>query len=273
VRALPLNRSRRDSNNYDVGTRRSYNSQSTSSIRPVFHNSFRKSNSHESDRSSRWGNTNTNNDAAARTSTFQQSFAQWAGEPVEQKNFNVHNSGSYEVRNSAQHDYTNHMGQHILSTTMSDSDHEDSLGLNVSPDALLEAQRRSQQFSFVPQEQDSMVGLFPPVDAYNDDAVDRNERNNYSSAISSITSGDNYVTIEHICPSGPLGLIIDTSTKGPIVHSVKSSSSVKGFILPGDIIVGLDGKDTSSMTAPMITSYMASKAQQQQRRITMLRSK
>ncbi len=149
---------------------------------------------------------------------------------------------------------------------MSDSDHEDSLGLNVSPDALLEAQRRTQQFSFVPQEQDAIVGLFPPMN----DAAGRNEPNIYDMSHHHSSSGGNYVTLEHNCPPGPLGLIIDTSTKGPIVHSVKPSSAVKGFILPGDIIIGLDGKDTTTMTAPLITSYMASKSQQH-RLLTLLR--
>ena len=133
--------------------------------------------------------------------------------------------------------------------TMSDSS-SGSLGLNVSPNALKEAQRQRQQFSFVPQERNSMHSLYP--DDFDISDLD-------------------CVSFDHDCPPGPLGVMIDTTTRGPMIHSIKPNSVLFGVIAPGDIIIALDGKDTTNMTAPLITSLMASKSQQRRRRLTILR--
>ena len=149
--------------------------------------------------------------------------------------------------------------------TMSDSDNE-SLGLNLSPDALFEAQRKSQQFSFVPQECDSIRGLFPTN--YDGQGASNNSISSYPN------HDDNCIdsmTFVHFCPPGPLGLIIDTTTRGPMIHSVKPTSILYGVMKPRDMIIGLDDKDTRVMTAPLITSLMASKSQQLQRKLTILR--
>ena len=132
---------------------------------------------------------------------------------------------------------------------MSGSDGE-SLGLNVSPDALREAQRQKQQFSFVPQEPNIMNGIYP-YDIDNSDL--------------------DCITFNHECPPGPLGIIIDTTTRGPMIHSLKPNSTLTGIIAPGDIIIGLDDKDTTAMTAPLVTSLIASKSQQRIRKLTILR--
>ncbi len=132
---------------------------------------------------------------------------------------------------------------------MSGSDTE-SMGLNVSPDALREAQRQKQQFSFVPQERNAINGLYP----YD---IDNSELD--------------CITFEHDCPPGPLGVMIDTTTKGPMIHSIKPNSTLNGFVAPGDIIIALDDKDTRTMTAPLITSLMAVKSQQRKRKLTILR--
>ena len=149
-------------------------------------------------------------------------------------------------------------------TTRSDSDSE-SLGLNLAPEALYEAQRQSQRFSFVPQERNAMGGLFPNNHNAEDPVInapypyfDNNDTNN--------------MTFDHICPPGPLGLIIDTTTRGPMVHCVKPASILNGVLMPGDIVIGLDDRDTRNMTAPLITSLMASKSQQPQRKLTILRN-
>ena len=43
-----------------------------------------------------------------------------------------------------------------------------------------------------------------------------------------------------------------------------------GLISPGDLIVGLDDEDTRSMTAATLTRRMAQKANQKERKITLL---
>lgn len=71
-------------------------------------------------------------------------------------------------------------------------------------------------------------------------------------------------------PSGPIGIIVDTTKDGPAVHSLKASSPMRGLINPGDLIVALDDKDTRGMTAATLTRLMAKKAHQRERKITLL---
>ena len=149
---------------------------------------------------------------------------------------------------------------------------EDSLGLNVSPDAIHEAKRRGQDFSFVPQQSEHEVGLRPPSNfsrndrmaGNNDDSNGRHDDNN-NKAI-------RYQTFQYDCPPGPLGIIIETTTEGPMVHNVKPKSILNGTLLPGDLIIGLDDNDTSTMTAPQITRLMANKSQQRSRKLRILRA-
>lgn len=149
---------------------------------------------------------------------------------------------------------------HML--TFSDSDQE-SLGLNVAPEAILEAQRTTQQYYYVPQ---GVPQGFPKGEG----------KNNPLESVDSGSLDDSYpsvdcISFEHDCPPGPLGIVIDTSTKGPLVHSIKPDSKMKGVLLPGDIIIGLDGTDTRAMTAPTLTSLMANKSLQDFRTIKVLR--
>ena len=71
-------------------------------------------------------------------------------------------------------------------------------------------------------------------------------------------------------PSGPIGIVVDTSKDGPSVHSLKSTSPMLGLITAGDLIVALDGEDTRQMTAAALTRLMARKSRQKERKITLL---
>lgn len=71
-------------------------------------------------------------------------------------------------------------------------------------------------------------------------------------------------------PPGPLGIVVDTTRDGPIVHSMKPTSPLLGLISPGDLIVGLDDVDTRSMTAATLTRAMAKQAHASERKITLL---
>ena len=72
-----------------------------------------------------------------------------------------------------------------------------------------------------------------------------------------------------LAPPGKLGIIIDTSSQGPIVHSVKDESVLEGLVFAGDLIVGLDDEDTSSWSAHHLTKLVASKSKCE-RKITVL---
>jgi hypothetical protein len=57
-------------------------------------------------------------------------------------------------------------------------------------------------------------------------------------------------------PSGKLGIVIDTTVNGPVVHQVNDGSKLIKKIFPGDIIVAIDDVDTRAMSASAITSLM-----------------
>lgn len=71
-------------------------------------------------------------------------------------------------------------------------------------------------------------------------------------------------------PSGPLGIVVDTTRDGPVVHSMKPTSPLLSLVTPGDLIVGLDDMDTRSMTAATLTRLMAKRSHQAERKITLL---
>lgn len=71
-------------------------------------------------------------------------------------------------------------------------------------------------------------------------------------------------------PPGPLGIIIDTTPEGPMIHSLKPTSQLAGMVSPGDLIVGLDGVDTRNMTAATFTRLMA-KRSHGERQMTLLK--
>jgi hypothetical protein len=73
-------------------------------------------------------------------------------------------------------------------------------------------------------------------------------------------------------PPGPLGIVVDTTKEGPVIHSLKATSALLGLVGSGDLIVGLDDVDTRSMTAATLTRMMAKRSHQTERKITLLAS-
>lgn len=76
-------------------------------------------------------------------------------------------------------------------------------------------------------------------------------------------------TYDVYAPSGPIGIVVDTSKDGPCVHSLKSTSPMLGLISAGDLIIALDDEDTRGMTAAALTRLMAKKSRQRERKITL----
>lgn len=74
---------------------------------------------------------------------------------------------------------------------------------------------------------------------------------------------------ECFAPAGQLGIIIDTTSNGPMVHAIKPESRLQGLITPGDFVIGLDNIDTSQMAASDVTQLMASRSKQPQRKLTL----
>ena len=125
-----------------------------------------------------------------------------------------------------------------------------SLGINLSPQARNEAMKHHQHFFFEPhsasQEMDSADGKTKDF------------------------SAPHTTFITYAAP-GPVGVVIETTKDGPMVHSVRNTSQLLGTVMPGDIIIGLDNIETRGLVAPALTRLMARKSQQEQRKITFLR--
>ena len=98
-------------------------------------------------------------------------------------------------------------------------------------------------------------------------AMAANEEKRRISLNTAIKQGDTY---DVFAPTGPIGIVVDTSKLGPAVHSLKSTSPMLGLINPGDLIIALDDEDTRNMTAASLTRLMAKKSRQRERKITLL---
>jgi hypothetical protein len=68
----------------------------------------------------------------------------------------------------------------------------------------------------------------------------------------------NRIQVDIVAPPGKLGIIIDTCSEGPIVHSVKPTSPLDGLIFKGDLVVAVDGEDTREWSAHYLTKLMVS---------------
>jgi len=187
------------------------------------------------------------------------------------KNLNSHKD-SAQVRKTKQRDRS------PISPSKSP---QSSLGLNVSPEALFEAQRQSQRYSFVVDGTNQSIASSsaqghnqeqPPQQAQQYIGPNFNNNQMAQTFHTSSSYGKPPTTLtkyECFAPPGPLGIIIDTTINGPKIHTVKSGSPLLGLITPGDLVVGLDDVDTSQLEAQELTRLMASKAQEPQRKITL----
>jgi len=66
-----------------------------------------------------------------------------------------------------------------------------------------------------------------------------------------------------VAPPGKLGVVIDTTKHGPVVHMVKEGSPLEHVVFPGDKILSIDEVDTRGMTASGVTRVMAKKMHNQ----------
>jgi hypothetical protein len=84
--------------------------------------------------------------------------------------------------------------------------------------------------------------------------------------LAATTSTEEYIPTRHVyAPPGKLGIVIDTTVEGPVVHKVNSGSALEEQIWPGDIIVAIDDVDTRAMSASAITELMVQTAHQRRK--------
>mmetsp|Transcript_32814 Transcript_32814/g.39850 ORF Transcript_32814/g.39850 Transcript_32814/m.39850 type:complete len:692 (-) Transcript_32814:35-2110(-) len=78
--------------------------------------------------------------------------------------------------------------------------------------------------------------------------------------------------IEVTVPPGKLGLVIDTPDgRGPAVHAIKDTSILADRLVVGDLLVSLDGDDTTSMTAVRCSKLISQKSRNPSRHLVFLR--
>jgi len=82
------------------------------------------------------------------------------------------------------------------------------------------------------------------------------------SAASASAVASNNKIIKVKAPPGKLGIVIDTTIDGPVVHKVVAGSPMEGELFPGDIIMSIDDVETKAMSASAITSLMVKTANQ-----------
>jgi len=71
-------------------------------------------------------------------------------------------------------------------------------------------------------------------------------------------------------PRGPLGVVIESTPKGPRIQSIYHGSPLLGIVDHGDYIIGLDDLNTKGMGAAQLTRLMAQRSEQPQRKISFL---
>ena len=74
-----------------------------------------------------------------------------------------------------------------------------------------------------------------------------------------------WVTREITAPPGKLGIVIETTLDGPVVHKINESSPLVGVVLEGDLITAIDDVDTRAMSASAITALMVRTAEKYRR--------
>lgn len=126
-----------------------------------------------------------------------------------------------------------------------------------------------------PQHDDDDQGAYAPVfqDEARMDEPEATEEHSYEvdqhayedgrslqqeSLVGSSAAGEsrNYVTREIEAPPGKLGIVIETTLDGPVVHKINPDSPLDGLVREGDLITAIDDVDCRAMSASAITELM-----------------
>ena len=100
--------------------------------------------------------------------------------------------------------------------------------------------------------------------------------NNYRSNASPTSNGSSAApqakgnVYEIKVPPGPLGILIDSSKDGPIIHEVKEKSPLLHLVEPGDIILTVDGADVRNKTGLQLAHWISAKPNQGEQTLTLL---
>jgi C-terminal processing protease CtpA/Prc len=83
---------------------------------------------------------------------------------------------------------------------------------------------------------------------------------------------DGYVEKVIMAPPGKLGIVIDSSQLGPVVHTVRDDSQLRGEITVGDILVEVNGTDCRTLKSSAVTKLMVDSAQDERKLVVLTKS-
>jgi hypothetical protein len=66
-----------------------------------------------------------------------------------------------------------------------------------------------------------------------------------------------------VAPPGKLGIVINTTVDGPVVHRVSPGSAMRLKLVPGDVIMSIDGVKTMGLSVEAITALMSANTKQE----------
>jgi len=118
------------------------------------------------------------------------------------------------------------------------------------------------------RESEAAIGARPAMPVYYNDEEDDEDVNDKDNVPP--TPAGSALSYDVFAPPGALGIVVDTTEKGCIVYSLKKSSPMQGLMNKGDLIIGLDNFDVRNMDAASLTKLMAKKAQQAERKFTLM---
>jgi len=80
--------------------------------------------------------------------------------------------------------------------------------------------------------------------------------------------------IEVTAPPGKLGVVIDTPNGGmPVVHAIKDTSVLASHVRVGDLLVAVDGEDTTTYSAIQVSKLISAKSNKPARALVFVRTR
>jgi hypothetical protein len=132
----------------------------------------------------------------------------------------------------------------------------------IEPSGILATMDRAPDENEEEKEEETQIQAAPTVSAVTKSSSKARSIDDATSLASS-SLRLNMVSRTVVAPAGKLGIVVDTTVEGPVVHKVGEGSPLEGLLFPGDIIVSIDGTNTRAMSAAAITALMVRNAEQE----------
>ncbi len=93
----------------------------------------------------------------------------------------------------------------------------------------------------------------------------------YEDVVDGNSSSDETITV--FAPKGPLGIVLDNPHGAiPVVYAVKETSSLRGKVRVGDLLLSVDEVDCRGMSSQNVSKFLNSRSQNAERKFVLARS-